>query len=171
LLFGLALALSGCMTGPAKLPSMRLSEASQWRFEGKLGVKAAVNSGNLSISWAQLGDAFDVHLYGPLGITVAEVSGDAGGATLSLPDRPPLLASSPEALVREALGYTLPVSPMRYWVRGIPAPGEAFDVTTDGFRQFGWQVVIRQRDTLGPIKIHMHRPEVSLLLVVKSWDY
>lgn len=172
MLAGLTLALSSCMIRPEpESPTTRLSEASQWRLEGKLGVKAQANSGNLSIVWAQIGDAYDIRLYGPLGITVAEVSGDAAGATLNLPDRSALRASSPEALVHEALGYPLPVSPMRYWVRGIPAPREAFDVIADGFRQLGWQVVIRQRDDWGPVKVQIQRPEVRLLLVVKKWRY
>jgi len=172
LALGLALVLSGCMTRPAtELPTTPLSDASQWRLEGKLGVKAHANSGNLSISWEQIDDAYDIRLYGPLGVVVAQVSGNDSGATLNLPEAPPLRASSPEALVRQALGYPLPVSPMRYWVRGIPAPDEVFDVTTEGFRQLGWQVVIQQTDVWGPVKIRIQRPEVRLLLVVKKWRY
>ena len=160
------------MTHPAADgPSMQLSDATQWRLDGKLGVKAQANSGNLSISWEQNNEAYEIGLYGPLGVTVAEVSGDADGAILTLPDHPPLRASSPEALVQEAMGYPLPVSPMRFWVRGMPAPGEFFEATADGFRQLGWQVTIRQRDIWGPVKIQIQRPEVRLLLVVKTWRY
>jgi outer membrane lipoprotein LolB len=149
----------------------RLSDASQWRLQGKLGVKAESNSGNLSITWSQIDDAYDIRLYGPLGVTVAEITGNALNATLDLPDSPPLRAASPEMLVQQALGYPFPVSPMRYWVRGMPAPDEAFDATADGFRQFGWHVAILHRDEWGPVKIRIQRPEVRLLLVVKNWRY
>jgi hypothetical protein len=60
---------------------------------------------------------------------------------------------------------------MRYWVRGIPAPGQRFKTIDDGFQQLGWDVLIRRQGVLGPQKIQLQRAEMKLLLVVKAWHY
>tara|TARA_B110000503_G_scaffold16942_1_gene24330 strand:+ start:12348 stop:12887 length:540 start_codon:yes stop_codon:yes gene_type:complete len=163
------LLLSGCATHAVPVGS--LAAASNWSFDGKLGIVSAGHSGNLGISWVQASDQYAISLYGPLGITVGHISGSAEGAALDLGDGNLQQANSPEALALTALGYALPVSPMRYWVRGIPAPGQRFKTFEDGFHQLGWDVTIRRQGALGPLKIQLQRAEVKLLLVVKAWRY
>lgn len=163
------LLLSGCATRAVPLGS--LAAASNWSLDGKLGIASAGHSGNLSIFWVQESDRYTISLYGPLGITVGHISGSMEGATLDLGDGNPQQANSPEALALAALGYALPVSPMRYWVRGIPAPGQRFKTIDDGFQQLGWDVLIRRQGVLGPQKIQLQRAEMKLLLVVKAWHY
>jgi outer membrane lipoprotein LolB len=168
------LLLAGCATR-APLPvgsgAASLQAAQLWSLDGKLGIKAADQSGNLGLRWEQDHDAYNIGLYGPLGVTVARISGDGQGATLELPDQPGRQAGNPEALVQAALGYPLPVTPMQYWVRGMPAPGLPVDIHKAGFRQLGWDVTIRQQGPAGPLKIQLQRPEVRLLLVVKEWRF
>ena len=168
------LALAGCVgrapqsgdSGAASLQTAQL-----WSLDGKLGIKSAGQNGNLSVRWEQDHDAYNIGLFGPLGVTVGRISGDGQSATLALPDQPARRADSAEALVQAALGYPLPVAPMQYWVRGMPAPDLAIEITSTGFRQLGWDIIIRQQGPAGPVKIQLQRPEVRLLMVIKEWRF
>lgn len=167
----LTLGLMGCATRtPPEVPS-GLAIASSWALEGKLGIVSAGRSGNLSISWTQDADQYEISLYGPLGMTVGHISGSAQGAAMDLGDGQRQQANSPDALVQAALGYALPVAPMGFWVRGMPAPGTRFQTIEGGFSQQGWDILIRRQGLLGPEKILLQRPEMKLLLVVKTWRY
>jgi outer membrane lipoprotein LolB len=82
----------------------------------------------------------------PTGQTLAYIVDSKEGATLTRADRQQYRASSVEALTRQALGWSLPLSLMQYWVQGESAPGTPTDVerTLDGrllaLTQNSWRV-------------------------------
>lgn len=53
----------------------------------------------------------------PLGQTLAIVSQNRQGATLELPNQPPRRAAEVDTLMQDALGFSLPVSGLRDWLR------------------------------------------------------
>ena len=116
------LVFSGCQSVPPDVSPGALAIASEWKLTGKLGVKTPERSGNFAFDWQQTGEQFDIALRGPLGMQIAHIYGHQQRSYLDIPDQQGLQATSPDELAALALGYSLPVSPMRYWVRGIPDP-------------------------------------------------
>jgi len=86
-------------------------------------------------------------------------------------------------LLYEQTGLQMPVSGLRYWVLGLPAPasqaGAASDRQLDArgrltrFVQGGWLVRIRSYTEVGrfdlPAKVFIRRGDIDLRLVVDRW--
>lgn len=143
------------------------AEAS-WSLNGRLGYIAGKEHGNLSVDWRQRPDHFEINLLGPLGVGVARVEGEPGRVVLDMAGRDPVVARSADDLVEQVIGVALPVSQLRYWVRGKPAP-LPHQSTADGFRQLGWQIAYLQYEQQLPVKIRLTRPGVKVMMVVKKW--
>lgn len=169
LVLGLVIGLSGCASRYSEPGSGNLAEAENWAFVGKLGVRAADENANLAVEWEQQGARFEIALAGPLGLSVARIYGDEHGVTLETREGEALKAGDPNELLLMTLGYDIPVEPMRYWVRGIPAPWAPHKRTRDGLRQLGWTITWEQWENARPTKMRFQVPEASLKLVVRHW--
>lgn len=160
-------ALCSCSTQPVVEHEGAINDGV-WSMTGKLGISAGRHHDNVTVDWQQNKDKYRIDLLGPLGLGIARITGSAGKVTLKMPRRAPLVANSPEALLADSLGLDIPLTPMRYWVRGKPAPGPV-QQTADGFRQFGWTIDYLAYLQGLPVKIRLTRPEVKMLIVVRRW--
>lgn len=81
-------------------------------------------SGSYGVSgdlrWRQRGDHFTLHFSGPFGAGAFDVSGTPGDVEIRSGDKT-YHTRDPEAFLRQAYGWTLPVTGLRDWVLGIPA--------------------------------------------------
>lgn len=165
-IFLFSLVLTACTSVPPPVPGGE----DAWSLTGRLGVRSGEQKGSFGIDWRQGHNAFDVTLFGPLGVTAARVYGDGEGVSMDVPGQGTVSAETPEALIARTLGMDIPVTPMRYWVRGEPAPGP-WRGDGDTIRQFGWQVNWLARDASGlPTKIRLTRPEATLVLAIRAWS-
>lgn len=161
----LVLLVSACASRPI-ISSAGNDDA--WSLNGRIGINAGSRHGSFTVDWLQRPGHFEINLLGPLGMGVARVTGDPGRVVLDVPGQAPVVADSPDSLLKQAVGVDIPVTPLRYWVRGKPAPGPHRS-TADGFHQFGWQVAYLRYEKQLPVKIRLTRPEVKVMMVVKQW--
>lgn len=75
-----------------------------------------------NFSWQERDGSVALELRNPFGSTLAKLTSTARGATLEVPNRPLLTATDIDALMRDELGFTLPVSGLRYWLAASLAP-------------------------------------------------
>jgi len=120
---------------------------------GRVSVMYSGGAVTSNVRWEHAPDRDEIWLMTPTGQTLAHVVDTPAGATLTRADQQQFRASSVEALTRSALGWTLPLSPLQYWVRGIPAPGSAPEVLERdkqdrllSFNQNGWRVNLAYHD-------------------------
>lgn len=114
---------------------------------GKVGFSDGNKGGNASIQWQQDGDSYNIRLYGPLGSGSVQIKGTPKKIYAIQSDGKTVHANTPEELVKKAFGWEIPVSGLRYWLRGLPAPGKApakvsrnaKGQVTELFQE-GWQV-------------------------------
>lgn len=141
--------LVGCATAP-------LVPRGEQPFDllGRVSVTYSGGAVTSNVRWEHAVDRDEIWLMTPTGQTLAHVVDTPAGATLTRADQQQFRASSVEALTRNALGWTLPVSPLQYWVRGVPAPGaapEALERDQQGrllsFNQNGWRVNLTYHDS------------------------
>ena len=126
------------------------ADATVTRYQGRFSARYtqgnAEQSAVGSFLWRERGPDVQLELMSPLGQTLAIVSQSDQGATLELPNQPPRRAPEVDTLMQDALGFSLPVSGLRDWLRARPAPGTPARVARDAqsrpetIEQNGWTV-------------------------------
>ena len=164
------------------VPPLGEDLVADFRLRGKIGVRDQSASGgafSASFDWIQAGDAFAIELWGPLGQGRTRLEGDTG--TLSVTDTHGVTwaGESPEAFMREHLGWSAPVNVLRHWIRGRPAPrrANALERDVDGhltrFEQLGWTVELsRWRQAAGgavPGRVRATGHGRMITVVCKEW--
>ncbi|RJS94433.1 lipoprotein insertase outer membrane protein LolB [Salinisphaera sp. Q1T1-3] len=122
-----------------------LADFSSWSLQGRVATGQLLGwTGNLS--WRERGPRFDVRLAGPLGAGGMRAQGTLDQVTIDTDDGKHFVTRDPDALVERTLGWSFPLAPLRYWARGLPAPG-AYDRISVGengrlqsITQDGWTV-------------------------------
>jgi outer membrane lipoprotein LolB len=186
-------ALAGCRTAPAPvlgpgpgadapwpLQRERLERLDRYSLNGRVAVAASGQGFSANLRYQQHPDLAEMALDGPMGL---------GGMRLALArDNLRVTTSSGESLdggearaeIERRLGFTMPLAELRWWLLGVPAPGEAAleqdSVTGEirGFQQNGWQVSIETRaPALGfalPRRLIAQREGARLKLAVDQWQ-
>ncbi|AVL71659.1 MULTISPECIES: outer membrane lipoprotein LolB [Oligella] len=151
----------------------RIGRFAVLAFDKREGVnKDAVQGGFV---WRDLGTNLVLDLTNPLGSTLArvEVSGFQSVLINSAGQR--MVAPSPDDLLARVLdGRPLPVSGIRYWVKGELMPtAQALGVTHDEqgrlltAEQNGWQISLSEYDAKGPTRMHLLRNEPAERISVR----
>ncbi|MGR9092418.1 MAG: lipoprotein insertase outer membrane protein LolB [Gammaproteobacteria bacterium] len=179
--------LAGCAGGPfrsapppAPQPADRLEAIRNWQVDGRIAIQRGDEGWSAKLRWDQRTEGFQMRLIAPLGRGTYQLAGDASRVELSVPDGRTFAATDAEALMREHLGWSLPVAGAEYWMRGLIAPGtepayvrrdEAGQLTD--LEQSGWRVSILKRSATGgfnlPAKLFMHYGDMKVRIVVANW--
>ena len=178
-LLSLLLLATACstLTGskPAPIAEFAANAAiQQWQLRGKMGIRSSNKANSAYLNWQQCGQHFDIRLSGPLGQSAAHLYGDNHSVTLTGSEQQPVTAKDPEQLLYQQLGWQLPVSQLRYWVRGIPDPNQRYRADEHGFQQSGWRLNYpRQKDTdayLLPTRVIAEHTRLTVTLILRHWD-
>ena len=146
---------------------------------GRVLVSYSGNALTANMRWEHSGAEDRIWLMTPTGQTMAYIVDSMHGATLTRADQRQYSASSVEALTRQALGWSLPLSLLQYWVRGRAAPSalSAVERGTDGrlhaFTQNDWRVALTYYDE-GETKGQVRRFDLTdganeIRLVIDTW--
>ncbi len=169
---------------PETLWQQRQSQQAKldaWAFKGRTAIIQGREGWNAGIQWQEQGQQFHIKLSGPFSQGGVALDGNAETVTLTLDDGEQLSAPTPEQLLAEAMGWLLPVSALRDWVRGVPyekLPVDNKQLDDQGrlstLEQAGWQIeFLRYMPFQGgsmPEKVFMKHPEMSIRLIVSDWS-
>ena len=180
--------MASCTTLPQKpLPvnyswqtrATLLARLQNWELKGKIGIQTAEEAGSASIDWQQRGNEFTVSLYGPLGAHAIKLIGRPGQAIIQTADGKQYTATNPEQLLSQQTGWHLPVSYLRYWVRGLPVPNlpyqSQFDMNhrLNVLIQQGWLIQFLSYTRSGsldlPTKIYISSSLLKTKLAIYDW--
>lgn len=166
--------VTACATPPPITPpdagiahSQALSRTGRFavHVDDVTGKTEAVQGG---FAWYDMGrSGLALDLNSPLGAAMARVEVDTtGAATLTEANGVQTVAESADELVAQVLGSPIPVTGLRYWLRGQLAPQPAAqDLQRDSagrpvaFSQAGWKVRVTDFDALGPVRMSLQRSE------------
>lgn len=115
--------------------------------------------------WWDNGNTLTISLSNPMGSTLAQVKITNDYSTLTYSDGRTQSANTPDELLAMIWGHEIPVSGLRYWIRGDVYPDAALtDVQRSqgqltSFKQLGWQLDLSDYDDQGPKKIRLVRAE------------
>ncbi len=157
------------------------AELTQWAFKGRTAITQGQEGWNAGIKWEEQHEQFHIKLFGPFSQGGVALDGDQQEVTLTLDDGETMTAATPEQLLAEAMGWLLPVSALRDWVRGVPYSEAAIDnkqLDEQGrltlLKQAGWTIEFLRYmpfETYSmPSKVFMKHPDLSVRLVVTDWS-
>lgn len=182
----LLLLLLGACAGVKVLPTAgiagrdELYALSHWRLEGRIAVQTPDDAFQANLFWEHEKQQERLQVSGPFSQGVLSIVlqddlifiRDSSGNTKSSRNVPELL--------RQELGFAVPLSSLRYWALGVSdpaaAPGQA-SVDQAGqlrqLRQNGWrldfQKFVSVGDYLLPQKLAAQRDDLRLKLFIDDW--
>ena len=184
--------LSGCETTPEamslddgrkawQLHQDSLASLVNWSAVGRIALTSSEDSWNIGLRWTQAQDSFELKMSGPLGQGVANLRGDANGVEMRTSQQDVFRAPDARTLLREHVGWDLPIEALRSWVLGKVQPGVDFsDVTIDlhgrirQMRQAGWAIEYqRYGDYDGyqlPEKLLLQNDFLEARLILRKWQ-
>lgn len=155
-----------------------------WQATGKLGVKVPKDGGSANLHWQQTADAYQIDIKGPFGQGAMTIQGSADKVSLSTASGETQSAKTAEELLHRAVGWTIPVTQLAYWVRGLPSPNTTASRLTPNpqgliseMTQAGWTLTYgdylptntANGALLMPSRIVAEYQDVRLTLVIREW--
>ncbi len=158
----------------------RLAALDSFSLAGRVAVKTGSEGFSASFDWTQDGPRFRLAVNAALARTAIALAGEPGQVTLRGLEGGPRTAADAEGLMRDALGWSVPMAGLRWWVRGIPDPGvpvDALEFGTDGrpsrLDQAGWRIAFDRPVAAGglrlPGRITLEREQARVRLVIRRW--
>ncbi|MGI9229364.1 MAG: lipoprotein insertase outer membrane protein LolB [Gammaproteobacteria bacterium] len=158
----------------------QLLELHDWTLRARIGLKRQGEAASATLDWRQQQQDYQLLLIAPLGKGTVELSARDGVVNLRTNDNQSFSADSPEALLRQHLGWHLPVDGLPYWIRGLPQPGAPVDALILDKRQrliqlqqSGWDISYggyRQvADYVLPGKVRLEHNDIRIKLAVTEW--
>jgi outer membrane lipoprotein LolB len=156
-----------------------LSNIQSWQVNGKIAVRTARDSGSASIDWKQQNKQFNIALLGPLGSNAMTLQNTGGKVSMRTADGKEFSADSAEQLLAKQWGFNLPVSYLRYWIRGLPVPGIPHQDKLDeynrlaSFSQQGYNIeylAYSQTNKIDlPSKLTIESPSLKTKIMIYKW--
>jgi len=187
----IALWLAACAAPEPVAPSDRRAAAeahqrwleglSQWRASGRVAVEVPGDGWSATLLWLQRKRDYRIQLSGPFGQGAVRIDGDSSGVTLRTADGRVARAPGAEELMAQELGAQVPVTVLRYWLTGRPAPRHPVThrlLDDDGrlreLDQAGWQVRYTEYvDSEGgalPARIAIGRDDTHARFLISRWQ-
>lgn len=161
-----------------------LSGIEDWDLKGLIAIRASHNGRGDDWTadwvWQQDQNNYTISLFGPLGSHSVKLTGAPGHVLLETSNGKKFTATSPESLLNQQMGWQLPVSYLRYWVRGLPVPNVPAQKQFDNYNhlvvltQQGWVIrylrytSINQIDV--PNKIFLANPDLNVKIIINQWQ-
>ena len=179
--------LGGCAwwRPPSPLPRLDREELAwlerldRWHVQGRIGVRGERGNWHGGLHWTYEDGQDRLVITGPLGQRAVVIQVRSGWIEIAQANGQTQVSDRPEKLLKEVLGVAVPLKALRYWIRGLPAPGGGeVEFSPDGrvlrLRQGKWQVEYRQYRSLKthvlPVKLELIGPGVSVKLLVDLWE-
>ena len=161
----------------------KVSSFSPWRLAGRIAVQREDKGFSADLDWREAGTDYSLRVAAPLNGGTYALSGNGKAVSLVSSKGDIFSAADPETLMREHLGWALPLSGARYWVRGIPDPDPAHPVSDErfdeagrwtDFAQDGWRVNVLEymhaSDRDLPKRLTLSHDELRVRMAIKTWE-
>jgi outer membrane lipoprotein LolB len=167
-------------TVPWQIRQAQLQSITQWDIQGVIGIKSNTENFSAHYYWIQQGDNYTISLYGPLGVGAIKLQGNPQAVTLTSSNGKQYHAKDPEQLMQETIGWSLPVSDLYYWIRGLPNATTLHNETLDTYQrpssltQEGWRIDYLQYQLTPkgdlPKKLVLEQADIKTTVIIQRWQ-
>ena len=129
--------------------------------------------------WQQNNDQFNIEFSGPFGQGGFSLRGDNNSVVLNIAKEAPIKGAKTSKILRERLGWEIPVENAKYWLLGIPSPLTKSRATLKDERltaliQDGWNISYPKYKKVGnhylPTRIVISKDKLNFLIVIYQWN-
>ena len=164
----------------------QVAAISRWNISGRMAIETADNGGQVDIFWQQTqNDIYDIRMIAPFGGGTSVLTSRPDGVVFTGSDGERLVEKNADRLMARVDGWQFPVSGLRYWILGVPAPGNDFKLINwneQGYvnlmEQDGWRIEMLGYQQQGaytlPKKIfisRLDRDDLSVRMVIRQWGF
>jgi len=164
---------------------LEAGRVNRWDLHGRAAIFVDDEVHNVGLSWQRNPDEFVIVLEAPFGQGVIRVESSRETALpvkLSLPDSQVVYGQSAESALQQTVGWSIPVSGLEYWIKGLPQKSDSYSHTlnVDGrlksLLQNGWRINFldyfdNDDSTKGlPRKLYLKRDGLALKIVIEHWQ-
>ena len=181
------LLLAACSTLPDQsIPLLPLASrplAANFTAAGRVAARVtgdAKRGFSGAFAWTHRPAEDVVELLTPLGQIAARMTMTAAGADIELPDGRRTFTSDPEQFLTDALGVTLPVAALSYWLQAVPLARVPFRAEGDAMGrpvtlwQNGWQIqyTMYADETTGayPTRLQLTQGDIEARMIISEWN-
>lgn len=182
--------IAGCRTAPPRtvigpgadapwsMQREALEKLQRYGLDGRVAVAAQGEGFSATLRYSQQPRGANLSLEGPMGIGGMRVQFTPEEFQITTSRGAKLHGAEARAELERRLGFELPMAQLRWWLLGLPAPGEATVEAGEtgeirGFHQDGWRVSVQSRIAgLGfslPQRLTAERDGARLKLLVNRW--
>lgn len=188
-LFFLVFTLNACTGVAVKDPffdeaayqdrSGRLNATTEWGLAGKISLDDGDQGGSGKLQWDVKPGQSEMSFRGAMGRGAWHLQMGPESAKLKMADGTEQTAADVSDLIREHIGWPVPLDALQWWARGLAAPGvtENEQFGPEGLlvslRQFGWNVDFSRYDSVGgielPVRLKATRNNYRVKLAISRW--
>lgn len=162
--------------------SDRIASLTDWELKGRIAMRVEEEGWTASLHWRQERSSYVIRIIAPMGQGRYDLRGNASTVRLRMPDNRLLYAEDAQTLLRDNLGWQVPVRGLVYWVRGLPAPDSTADTLKlnkqgrlQELQQDGWRIYYDRYGLFSggltlPEKLTIERPGLRLRLLIHTWE-
>lgn len=158
-----------------------LAVQTHWKLTAHIGVSDGRDGGSGQLEWQQDGDRFSFTVHAPVTGRTWKLSGDSARAVLEGVDAQPDTDSDTQRLLKQRLGWDVPLNDLAAWVRGMRARNSGATLVFDArnlpavLDQDGWKVEYRAWfDDLSPPlprKLFASKGKSHVRMAIESWSF
>ncbi|PKM14547.1 MAG: outer membrane lipoprotein LolB [Gammaproteobacteria bacterium HGW-Gammaproteobacteria-2] len=186
----LTVLLAACVSAPRTRPGDALLLAAQaqreailatqkqWQMQGRIALALGDDSGSGRLLWQHDGADYSIQVSAPVSRQSWRLSAREGWARLEGLEDGTHEGPDAQALLRESLGWEVPLEALSAWLRGMRANGLATMQFDDlglpaQIEQQGWLVQFRTWSNDGPMpmprRVFASRGDAKVRLVIDAW--
>lgn len=157
-----------------------LHAQTQWMLHAHLGVSDGHDGGSGELTWRQDAAHYDFSVRAPVTGKTFRLHDDDGGAVLEGVDAQPSHDTDPQRLLREHVGWEVPLAELRAWIFALRANAGPAKITFDANNlptrivQDGWTVDYLEwfwdRSPALPRKVFATRGTTRVKLAIENWS-
>lgn len=175
------LSLGGCsLFRPAEGPGEALPPGilKSWTLEGRIGVKTPKEGWTANLVWEHEAHQDRLRISGPFSQGMVSIVVQDDLIHINEGNGVEQTSREPDALLKERLGFSVPLRSLRYWVTGVPAPDAEYREEQGAgaarrFSQQGWMLAYEKfapvKGLLLPQKATINGHDVRLKLIADEW--
>jgi outer membrane lipoprotein LolB len=151
-----------------------------WRLEGRIGVRTPDDAWQARLFWEHAGEQDRLRVAGPLSQGMVSIIVQKDLIYINEGNGVTELSREPEFLLKERLGFVVPLHSLRYWILGTPDPRLAYTMLPEeegggqGFQQAGWLIRREEGMAVGshllPRKLRVEGGGVKLKIIADQWN-
>lgn len=156
-----------------------IEAVSNWNLVGRISLDDGQDGGSGRLQWVVQSDHSKMDFHGAMGRGAWHLEIEPEGALLRLADGKQYVADGVDELLEQQIGWPIPVEALRWWVRGLAAPGviDARQLDNAGLltslAQFGWQIDFnRYASGSGvalPVRLDARQNNYRVKLAISRW--